>query len=35
LNEVHPEQSLGVHEVILPQGSGGGSRGWTSRQLHR
>jgi hypothetical protein len=33
--EVHPEPSLGVHEVVLPQGSGRCSRGWTSHQLHR
>jgi hypothetical protein len=32
--EVHPQSSLGVHEVVLPQGSGGRSRGWTSRQLY-
>jgi hypothetical protein len=32
--EVHPKPSLGVHEIIRPQGSGGCSRGWTSRQLH-
>jgi hypothetical protein len=33
--EVYPELSLGVHEVIVPQGSSGCDRGWTSRGLHR
>jgi hypothetical protein len=28
------QSSRGVHEVILPQGSGGRSHGWTSRQLY-
>jgi hypothetical protein len=32
--EVDPQSNLGVHEVLLPQGSGGRSRGWTSRQLY-
>jgi hypothetical protein len=32
--KVHPKPSLGVHEVVLPQGSGRRNRGWTSRQLH-
>jgi hypothetical protein len=32
--EVHPKSDLGVHEVVLPQSSGGRSRGWTSCQLH-
>jgi hypothetical protein len=32
--EVDPQSNLGVHEVVLPQDSGGRSRGWTSRQLY-
>jgi hypothetical protein len=33
--EVHPQPSLGIYEVVLPQGTGGCSRGRTSRGLHR
>jgi hypothetical protein len=33
--EVHPQPSVGIYEVVLPQGSGGCSRWRTSRELHR
>jgi hypothetical protein len=32
--EVHPQSSLDVYEIILPQGSSRRSRGWTRRQLY-
>jgi hypothetical protein len=34
LAEVDPQADLGVHEVVLPEGSSGCSHWWTSRQLH-
>jgi hypothetical protein len=32
--EVDPQSDLGVHEVVLPEGSSGCRRRWTSRQLY-